>query len=224
MERASIRGSGEQLFCKRSACRQTRTGRSHAPTRLAVAFLDPRRPWRAAERRVVLRGFWGRFFIAVEPLAIFVCFATLAAVLLLRHQEGAIFIAPIFAGAALLFLTYAFVLMLSVTRAVFETFGRSGSSTGTCAIERMPRAIGSTVYFVAVLDERRDVLGEWRLADRPHALEAREPWPALVEFTRHGGILRIDGQSTGVLPDDIPPLGIGAPHAFAQAAAERMDR
>jgi hypothetical protein len=171
----------------------------------------------------VLRGFWGRFFIAVEPLAIFLCFGTLAVVLLLRHQEGAIFIAPIFAGAALLFLTYAFVLMLSVTKAVLETFGSIWVVDGYVRYRAHTARDRDTAYFVAVLNERRDVLGEWPLADRPHALEAREPWPALVEFTHHGGILRIDGQSTGVLPDDFPPLGIGAPHAFARAAAERRD-
>jgi hypothetical protein len=82
-----------------------------------------RRPWHASERRVVWRGFWGRFFIAVEPLTIALCFTGLAAGLLLNHREGAIFIAPIFAGAAVLFSIYAVVLMLSVTRAVVETFG-----------------------------------------------------------------------------------------------------
>ena len=82
-----------------------------------------RRPWHATERRVVTRGFWGRFFIAIEPLTIAMCFTGLAAGLLLLHREGAIFIAPIFAGAAILFMIYAVVLMVPVTRALIETFG-----------------------------------------------------------------------------------------------------
>jgi hypothetical protein len=45
----------------------------------------------------------------------------------------------------------------------------------------------------------------------------------MVEFCRYGGILRIDGRSTGVLPDDIPALGIGAPAAFARSGEELPD-
>jgi len=60
------------------------------------------------------------------------------------------------------------------------------------------------------------VLGEWLLGSRPDAIERDDPWPAHVEFTEYGGVLRIDGRSTGVLPDDIPALGIGAPAAYAQ--------
>jgi hypothetical protein len=178
----------------------------------------PRRPWRTAERRVVLRGFWGRFFIAVEPLAIALCFASLAALLLLRHQEGALFVAPIFAGASLLFLTYAIVLMVSVTKAVLETFGSIWVVDGYVRYRAHQARNRDTTYFVAVLDERREVLGEWPLSERPSALDAVEPWPALVEFTSYGGIHRIDGQSTGILPDTIPALGIGAPQAFARSA------
>jgi hypothetical protein len=34
--------------------------------------------------------------------------------------------------------------------------------------------------------------------------------PAHVEFSHYGGIHRIDGRSTGVLPARLPALGIGA--------------
>ncbi|GAC1553369.1 MAG: hypothetical protein NVS3B16_27310 [Vulcanimicrobiaceae bacterium] len=33
--------------------------------------------------------------------------------------------------------------------------------------------------------------------------------PAMIEFTYFGGIHRIDGRSTGVLPESMPPAGIG---------------
>jgi hypothetical protein len=179
-----------------------------------------RRPWRAAERRVVVRGFWGRFSIAVEPFTIALCFSVLSVGLLLRHQEGAIFIAPIFGGAALLFFAYAVVLMISVTRALIESYGSIWAVDGYVHYRAHHAPDRDPAYYVAVLDERRQVLGEWPLDRRPKALDRSEPWPALVEFCRYGGILRIDGRSTGVLPDDIPALGIGAPAAFARSAGD----
>jgi hypothetical protein len=180
-----------------------------------------RRPWHATERRVVLRGFWGRFFIAIEPFTIAVCFAGLSIGLLANHREGAFVIAPIFAGAAVLFTIYAAVLMVSVTRAVIESFGSIWVVDGYVRYRSREERDRDTEYFVAVLDERRNVLGEWPLDRRPSALDRSDAWPALVEFTRYGGVLRIDGRSTGVLPDDIPALGIGAPQAFAER--ERLD-
>jgi len=33
--------------------------------------------------------------------------------------------------------------------------------------------------------------------------------PAHVEFSEYGGIHKVDGKSTGVLPDEIPTLAIG---------------
>ena len=175
-----------------------------------------RRPWQPAERRVVQRGFWGRFFIAVEPLTISLFFAVLAVGLLVRKQDGAVFVAPIFAGASVLFAIYATVLMFSVTRAVIESFGSIWIVDGYVRYRMELVPFQDPAYFVAVLDERREVLGEWPLDRRPDAMDRPDPWPAHVEFTEYGGVLRIDGRSTGVLPDDIPALGIGAPAAFAQ--------
>lgn len=162
------------------------------------------------------RGFWGRFFIAVEPLTISLFFAVLAVGLLVRRQEGAIFVAPIFAGASVLFAIYATILMLPVTRAMIETLGPIWIVDGYVRYRLELVPFQDPNYYVAVLDERGDVLGEWLLGSRPDAIERDDPWPAHVEFTEYGGVLRIDGRSTGVLPDDIPALGIGAPAAYAQ--------
>jgi hypothetical protein len=180
-----------------------------------------RRPWRPAERRVVWRGFWGRLAIAVEPLTIALFFIALSAGLLMRHQEGAILIAPIFGVASVLFLAYAFVLMLSVTRALIETFGSIWVVDGYVRYRARENKYGELSYVVAVLDEERKVLGEWPLSKRPPALDRADPWPALVEFTPYGGIHRIDGRSTGVLPDadDMPSFGIGAPQVFGRPPA-----
>ena len=165
---------------------------------------------------MVLRGFWGRFFIAIEPLTIALCFTALPALMLYLHRDGAIVIAPIFVGAALLFYIYAFVLMFPVTRAVMETFTPIWVVDGYVDYREYRDPNQDPAYFVAVLDEQRRQLAEWPLNRRPKALDRGEPWPALVEFTRYGGILRIDGRSTGVLPDDIPALGIGAAAAYGR--------
>ena len=34
--------------------------------------------------------------------------------------------------------------------------------------------------------------------------------PAMIEFSFFGGIHRIDGRSTGVLPETLAPMGVGA--------------
>lgn len=169
-----------------------------------------------------MRGFWGRLAIAVEPFTIAIFFIALSAGLLLRRQEGAILIAPIFGVAALLFLAYAVVLMVSVTRAVIESFGSIFVVDGYVRYRAVEARFRDTVYLVAVLDEQRNVLGEWPLAQRPPALDRADPWPALVEFTPYGGIHRIDGRSTGVLPDEheIPTFGIGAPQVYGRPPAD----
>jgi hypothetical protein len=179
-----------------------------------------RRPWRELERRVVQRGFWGRFFIAVEPLTISLFFAFLAVGVLMQQHDGAIFVAPIFAVASVLFAIYATVLMYSVTRAVIESFGSIWIVDGYVRYRMQLVPFQDPEYYVAVLDDQREVLGEWLLDRRPDALDRGEPWPAHVEFTEFGGVLRIDGRSTGVLPDDIPALGIGAPAAYARRPEE----
>ena len=161
-----------------------------------------------------MRGFWGRLAIAVEPLTIALFFTALSAGMLLRRQEGAILIAPIFGVAALLFLTYAVVLMISVTRAVIETFGAIWVIDGYVRYRASETKFRDVTYLVAVLDEYRNVLGEWPLSQRPPALDRTDPWPSLVEFTTYGGIHRIDGRSTGVLPDELPIFGIGAPQVY----------
>lgn len=183
-----------------------------------------RRPWRGSERQVVLRGFWGRFFIAIEPLTIALCFTALPVGLLYWHRDGAFVIAPIFAGAAVLFYIYAFVLMLPVTRALIETFAPIWVIDGFVDYREYQEPHRDPAYFVAVLDEQRRQLAEWELDRRPSALDRGEPWPALVEFTRYGGILRIDGRSTGVLPDDIPALGIGAAAAYGRSTPNPASR
>jgi hypothetical protein len=174
------------------------------------------RPWSRAERRVVLQGFLGRFSVAIEPLIVAAFFSILPIGLLLRKQEIALFVAPIFAVAALAFLAYAVVLMVPSTRAILETRSPIYIVDGYI---RYRRDESGTVApcFVAVLDANSRILGEWPLREWPHSIGGRELWPAMVEFSEFGGIHRIDGRATGVLPAEISPLGIGV----AQSAARR---
>jgi hypothetical protein len=179
--------------------------------------LVARRAWHNAEKRVIWRGFWGRVLIAVEPFAIAIFFAFLTIALIVRQVEGAFVIAPIFGVATIPFLAYAFYLMLPATRAALETFGPifivDGYVRYTSRIERNC----DIAYGVEVLDHARNVLGRWPLNQKPSALGISERWAALVEFTPYGGILRIDGRPTGVLPGEMPAFGIGAPDAYARS-------
>ena len=165
----------------------------------------------------MLRGFWGRLAIAIEPLIIAGFFCALTIVLLVRQQDGALLIAPIFGVAAVLFLAYAAILMIPPTRALLETFGEVCIVDGYVRYRALLEKDHDPRYFVAVLDERRVVLGEWPLSERPSALDRTDRWAALVEFTPYGGIHRIDGRSTGTLPENFPAFGVGAPDAYTRS-------
>jgi len=175
-----------------------------------------RRAWTRAERRVVLRGFLGRLTIAVEPFAVAAFFALLPIGLLLRQQEIALLLAPIFAFAALTFLAYAIALIIPSAHAVLETFSPIYTVDGyiryrTSSHQAQPQ------YYVAVLGADRETLGEWPLREWPRSIGKRELWPVLVEFSRYGGIHKIDGRPTGVLPTEIAAFGVG----IAQDAERR---
>ena len=165
----------------------------------------------------MLQGFFGRLSVAVEPLIIGAFFSLLPLGLFLRKQETALLLTPVFGLAALGFLAYAIILMVPCTRALFETFGPIYIVDGYVHYLRRAENGGIT-YAVAVLDAERVILGEWALSVWPKAIGDRELWPALVEFSPYGGIHRIDGHSTGVLPGRIPALGIGV------AADDRLKR
>jgi hypothetical protein len=166
-----------------------------------------RRAWTRAERRVVLRGFFGRLIIAIEPLIASVFFAILPVALWLRREEVASLLAPVFACAAVGFLAYAIVLIWPSTRAVLETFRPIYTVDGYIRY-RIAKS-GEPEYYVAALSADREALGEWPLREWPKSIGERDVWPVLVEFSRYGGVHKIDGRPTGVLPAKIAPFGIG---------------
>ncbi len=165
-----------------------------------------RRPWTRAERRVVLRGFWGRLTIAIEPLIVAIFFALLPIGMMLRRQEATLLLAPIFGLASISFLIYAVVLIAPSARALFETFNPIYTVDGYI---RYRFKDGEPIYYVAALDAEHLILGEWPLAQWPPSIKERELWPVVVEFSPYGGIHKIDGHPTGVLPTEIAPFGIG---------------
>jgi len=189
-------------------------------TRKPIGSAVARRPWTRAERRVVLRGFFGRFTIAIEPLIVAVFFALLPIGMLLRGQEVALLMAPVFALAALGFLAFAIAMIVPSAHAVLETFAPIYTVDGYVryrATETSPPQ-----YYVAVLDANRMTLGEWPLRQWPSSIGERLMWPVVVEFSEYGGIHKIDGQSTGVLPAEIAPFGVGiARDAERDADSER---
>jgi hypothetical protein len=165
------------------------------------------RAWSRAERRVVLRGFFGRLTIAIEPLIVAVFFALLPLGLLLRRQEIALLLAPIFAFAAIAFLAYTIALMVPSAHAVLETFAPIYVVDGYVRYRTAPSP--QPEYYVAVLSADQQMLGEWPLREWPPSIGERELWPVLVEFSQYGGIHKIDGRPTGVLPAEIAPFGVG---------------
>lgn len=166
-----------------------------------------RRPWTRAERRVVLRGFFGRLTIAIEPLIVALFFAFLPIAMVLRREETALLLAPIFGCAAIAFLAYAIVLIVPSARALLATFAPIYTVDGYIRYRTAPN--GQSEYYVAALGADRKTLGEWPLREWPHAIGKRDMWPVVVEFSLYGGVHKIDGRPTGVLPVRIAPFGVG---------------
>jgi len=176
-----------------------------------------RRAWSRAERNVVIQGLLGRLVIAVEPGICSLVFAAITVALVffrlpagarLTRFEAAIVIAPVFAVAALAFLAYAVAVLYAPVRALRQTFSPIYIVDGYLRF-RCPDAEtehGSNGY-VAVLDDAREVVAEWpTLGQTGHDDEER---PAMIEFTFYGGVHRIDGRETGVLPQSLRPFGVG---------------
>ena len=181
-----------------------------------------RRSWTRSERRVVVQGLLGRLLIAIEP---FICTVVLGALTIgfvffapkpfnpndTTHQRDlAIVIAPIFGSMTLAFFTYFVCVLVRPIRALMQTFSPIYIVDGYVRYRRPDRNTeADSNGYVAVLDDERRAVAEWpTLGEVPIPDSVR---PAHVEFSRYGGIHRIDGRSTGVIPESMPALGgIGA--------------
>jgi hypothetical protein len=176
-----------------------------------------RRPWTRAERRVVLNGLLGRLVIAFEPLICCTVFGGLTAGLIffrlpasskLTRWEAAVVLAPIFGLVGLAFAAYAVVLLVPPLRALRQTFLPIYVVDGYIRY-RCPdsNSASDSSGYIAVLDEEQRLLGEW--AGQGDGMLVYDLRPAVVEFTPYGGIHRIDGRATGILPENFGPLGVG---------------
>ncbi len=178
------------------------------------ACLLVQREWTQRERRVVWRGLTGRMAIAIEPLLglVFLGFLTWGIVWRAQHVHSdatLIVIAPIFALGALAFLGYFIAVLVAPFIAYLKTYEPIYIVDGYVRY-RPPdedSAPGECGYIAALFADE-SVACEWRNVGMK-AYPARTI-PAVVEFSAFAGVHKIDGKSTGLLPEgDLPLLAIG---------------
>ena len=171
------------------------------------------RPWTERERRIVSRGLNGRASIAIEPIVgvVFFTFLTWGIVWRSQHvaSDATLYkIAPIFGLGAVAFAIYGIAVMVAPITAFLQTFKPIYKVDGYVRY-RGPdddSDLGGSGY-VAVLFADQQLCCEWECyGTKP--LPAMT-LPAMCEFSEYGGLHKIDGKSTGVLPEEIPVMAVG---------------
>jgi hypothetical protein len=173
-----------------------------------------RRAWTKRERAIVWRGLTGRFALAIEPLlgAVFMALLTWGIVYRAQHvPEDAtlIKVAWIFAIGAIAFGGYLTAVIVAPLVAYAQTFKPIYILDGYVRYrEPDARSQVDACGYAAALFADGSVADEWEwLGTRPLP---NRTLPALVEFSTYAGIHKIDGKSTGLLPDEeLPLLAIG---------------
>lgn len=167
-----------------------------------------RRMWTRGERSIVLHGLFGRLTIAIEPVICSIVFLALTLGMIFNKNKEIIVLAPIFAVGVVCFGIYAFALMLAPVRALIHTLGPIFIVDGYVRYRgRDANSERDSNGYVAVLTEEKRLACEWpTLGEIELPAHTR---PALSEFSEYGGLHKIDGRSTGVLPDRIARLGVG---------------
>ena len=185
---------------------------------MKVRFLDRRarmlasRPWTHAERRVVWRGVTGRAAIAIEPFLGCVVFAFFTWGVIARAEaqidHSLIVIAPIFALGSVVFFAYMIAVMFAPIRALTQTYRPIFIIDGYVRYREPDESCEEdSIGYIAALFEDKTVACEWEWSGTKR-LENRTI-PSHVEFSVYGGIHKIDGVDTGVLPESLPPFAIG---------------
>ena len=171
------------------------------------------RAWTESERRVVWRGLSGRLAIAIEPLLglVFMTFLTFGIVWRAQHVPAdatLIKIAWIFALGAVAFFGYFVAVLVAPFVAYIQTFKPIYIVDGYVRYREPDEysEIDASGY-VATLFEDRSVACEWECFGTKHL--PNRTIPALVEFSEYAGIHKIDGKSTGLVPENLPTLAIG---------------
>lgn len=172
------------------------------------------RRWAPDERQVVVRGLLGRLAIAVEPAIIALLFAFFTLALWRKGMDGSpehsglALLAPIFGLGAAAFTIYAIYLLRAPVRALRETYQPIFVVDGflrTRARDDLSER-GCNGYVAVLLDDGR-VACEWPTIGDGDLAAVQTP--ALLEFSEFGGIHRIDGAPTGVLPS-VRNIGVGS--------------
>ena len=173
------------------------------------------RPWTETERRIVWRGLTGRMAIAVEPLLGMVFFGLMTYGVIWRSRQPDAtdrdiwILSPIFGLVALAFAAYFLAVLFAPFIAYVQTFKPIYIVDGYVRY-RPPDEYSEQegTGYVAVLFEDRCMACEWECFGRKKLPELT--LPAMTEFSEFAGIHKIDGRSTGVLPEtDLPLLAIG---------------
>jgi hypothetical protein len=167
-----------------------------------------KRPWTGAERRIVLHGFFGRLSIAIEPAVGCIVFLGIMIALTFNKNKEILVIEPIFGLGVLAFAAYAIGVMFAPVRALVHSFGPMYIVDGYVRYRgRDARSEHESNGYVAVLTDDRRIACEWSTLGESELPEFTRP--AHCEFSEYGGVHRIDGRSTGVLPEHIATLGVG---------------
>jgi hypothetical protein len=167
-----------------------------------------RRNWTRAERAIVLQGFAGRLSIAIEPVICSIVFLALTLGMIFNKNKEIIVLAPIFAIGVVCFGIYATAVMMRPVRALIHTMGPIFIVDGYVRYRgRDERSERDSNGYIAVLTEDKRLACEWpALGEMELPSHTRA---AMCEFTEYGGLHKIDGRSTGVLPDRIARMGVG---------------
>jgi hypothetical protein len=171
------------------------------------------RRWTEAERRVVWRGLTGRFAIAIEPLLglVFMSLLALGIVYRAHHvpaEASLAKIAWIFWIGALLFLGYFVAVLVAPFLAYLQTFKPIYIVDGYVRYrEKDAKSSEDASGYIATLFEDQTVACEWEFFGHEDLRDMTVA--AMIEFSVYAGIHKIDGRSTGLLPDAIPTLAIG---------------
>jgi hypothetical protein len=178
------------------------------------ARLLARRRWTRHERGIVWRGLTGRFALAIEPLLgmLFMALLTWGIVYRAHHVPAdatLIKIAWIFALGTLAFAGYFVAVLLAPVAAYLQTFKPIYVLDGYVRY-REPDEYSQVdaCGYAAALFPDQTVACEWEWLGKRRL--PNKAIPALVEFSVYAGIHKIDGKSTGLLPDEqLPLLAIG---------------
>jgi hypothetical protein len=173
-----------------------------------------RRRWTPRERAVVWRGLTGRFALAIEPLLGMLFMAVLTWGIVYRAQHvpsdaTLIKIAWIFAVGAIAFAGYFAAVLVAPIAAYLQTFKPIYILDGYVRYrEPDERSQLDACGYAAALFADRTVACEWEWLGKRRL--PNTTIPALVEFSLYAGLHKIDGKSTGLLPDEeLPLLAIG---------------